>query len=60
MDTGYIQSARKIFFAKKMHEIFFVPDYDDQLLTKNNWTKPNCKAYHCSDCKKVIADYSEN
>lgn len=60
MASGYIQSTRKIFFTERVHDFFLVPDYDDQVLSKNNWTTPNCKAYHCPNCKKVIADYSEN
>ncbi|MBQ8623284.1 MAG: hypothetical protein IJ424_02765 [Oscillospiraceae bacterium] len=57
---GYVQGARKIFFTEDIHNFFLAPDFDDLLLSKNNWTKPNCKAYHCPDCKKVIVDYSEN
>lgn len=63
MTKGIVQSARQIFFTTKEHKNWFIPDVegsDETVLSSHNWTKPTCTAYHCSDCKKVIIDYSIN
>jgi len=57
MIPGFVQSARKVFFTQEKHSWWFVPDTEDVLLTRHNMTGPTCTAYHCPDCKKVIADY---
>ena len=62
MVSGVVQSARQIFFTTKPHKNWFAPDTagkEEYLLSRHNWTRPTCSAFHCPDCKKVVIDYSE-
>ena len=62
MKEGVIQSARTIFFTTEAHTLFFRPDNagnEEITLSKHNWTRPTCKAYHCEKCKKVLLDYED-
>lgn len=63
MISGVVQSARQVFFTTKAHKFCFAPDSkrsDEVLLCPDNWIAPiSTAAYHCSDCKKVVIDYSE-
>lgn len=57
MTEGYVQSARVMFFTTELKELFLTPGKNGVTLSKNNWTFPNAKAWHCSACRKVIAEY---
>jgi hypothetical protein len=62
MKEGVIQSARTIFFTTEPHSFFFKPDNagsKEITLSKHNWTRPTCKAYHCEKCKKILLDYED-
>jgi len=62
MKEGVIQSGRTIFFTPKAHKFFLAPDIDGEeefTLSRHNWTRPTCKAYHCEKCRKVILDYED-
>ena len=62
MQEGVVQSGRTIFFTTKQHKFFFAPDIavnNEIALSRHNWTRPTCKAYHCEKCKKVILDYGD-
>lgn len=59
MISGYVQSARKVFFTTNPHKIYFNPEEDEVVLTEKNWTAPTIPAYSCSKCKCVIIDYSK-
>lgn len=60
MINGFVQGSRGFFFAVEKHSVWFWPDRSkgEFLLSSNNFTVPTCAAYHCSNCKKVILDYS--
>ncbi|MBQ1877662.1 MAG: hypothetical protein II161_02495 [Erysipelotrichaceae bacterium] len=58
MTPGYIQSARRVYFTETPHELFFWPLKKDKTITRENIWSPTSPAYHCSNCKKVIVDYS--
>ena len=61
MIHGVIQSGRQVFFTTEPHKHCFIPEGNEEvLLTTHNWTRPTCVAFHCSQCKKVIIDYSDN
>lgn len=64
MINGVVQSARQVFFTTQAHKFWFSPDTkrsDEVLLCSDNWISPtSCTAYHCSECKKVVIDYSVN
>ena len=61
MMKGFVQSSRAFFFATDYHGILFKPcqKKGEFYLSSHNWTSPICAAYHCANCKKVIADYAE-
>ena len=59
MTQGFVQSARQIFFSTKKHRFHFLAREGEQILTKHSWTAPTCKALCCTQCKKVILDYSD-
>ena len=62
MKEGVVQSGRTIFFTTAPHKFFFSPDSlmsEDVTLSRHNWTRPTCRAYHCEECKKVILDYED-
>lgn len=62
MKEGVIQSGRIIFFTTEAHKFFMAPDEaadNEIVLSRHNWTRPTCKAYHCEKCKKVILDYND-
>ena len=61
MKEGVVQSARTFFFTTEAHTLFFRPDTGNEEITlsKHNWTRPTCKAYHCEKCKKVLLDYED-
>ena len=60
MEKGFMQSARTVLFTTQKNEGAFTwKGKGDIVLTANNWLNPTCIAYHCKDCKKVVADYSE-
>ena len=62
MQEGVVQSGRTIFFTTEPHKFFFTPDIavgEEIALSKHNWTRPTCKAYHCEKCKKVLLDYED-
>ena len=61
LKSGFVQSGKLVFFAPKIHRILAVPNLSKEnevVLTTNNMTYPNCAAYLCSECKKVIIDYT--
>jgi hypothetical protein len=61
MKRGVVQSARQIFFTPKAHKFWFEPgaaETGEVLLSSHKWTRPTCVAYHCSNCEKVVIDYS--
>ena len=60
MTRGWVQSARRVLFTTRINESGF--DFKakgDVVLTVNNFVNPNCIAYHCGACKKVVIDYAE-
>jgi len=62
MKEGVVQSGRTIFFTTEPHKFFMSPDElspDEIVLSRHNWTRPTCKAYHCEKCKKVVLDYED-
>ena len=62
MINGFIQSSRGVFFATEEHSAWFLPNTSkgEFFISSNNWTAPTCVAsYHCSDCKKVVIDYTK-
>ncbi len=62
METGVVQSARKIFFTTKAQKNWILPDImwdEETVLSSHNWTNPTCKAYHCPACRKVLIDYGD-
>lgn len=59
MTEGFVQSSRWVYFTKQRHKFFFRPKEDDVVLSTHNWTAPTAKAWHCSNCMKVIVDYEE-
>ncbi len=62
MKEGVVQSGRTIFFTTEPHTFFFRPDNacsEEITLSRHNWTRPTCKAYHCEKCKKILLDYKD-
>ena len=60
MESGIVQSGRKIFFTTKEQKNWLAPDIplrDEIVVSSHNWTRPTCAAYHCPACKKVVMDY---
>ena len=57
MAEGYLQSARTMFFTPEIKELFISPGKADTTISKNNWTTPNAKAWHCKQCRKIITEY---
>ncbi len=58
MTEGFVQSGREICFTTERKKWFLLTDENDISVSKNNWTFPACRAYHCAACKKVICDYT--
>ena len=61
LKIGFLQSSGLAFFTPKLHRIFIAPNLtneDEVVLTSKNMTYPQCEAFLCSDCKKVIIDYT--
>lgn len=62
MTSGFVRSARGIYYTNKARKTLMDPIHDlenEIRLSSHNWARPVCIAYHCSDCKKVVIDYSE-
>ena len=57
MISGFVQSAREIYFTEKPHKILFGASGNDIVLSQNNMSAPTCAAYQCSVCKKITIDY---
>lgn len=61
LQEGFVQSDRLVFFTPKLHKIFVAPNLSKEneiVLTSSNWFYPNCTAFLCNNCKKVIIDYT--
>lgn len=59
MTEGFVQSSSWIFFTEKKHKFYFRPNKKDTVLSTRNYTCPTAKAWHCSNCMKVVVDYEE-
>ena len=57
METGYVESARTVRFTKGKNSLFIIPEKDDVVITKNNWTGPSTEAFCCRECKHIIVKY---
>lgn len=62
MEEGLIHSARRIIYVTKKIAggTFALTKPGDIVLSKYNMISPECAAYRCSVCKKIIVEYSES
>lgn len=62
MTAGFLVSSRDITFTEEKpneHPIFRVRKRSDLELNKGSGGAiPNCAAYHCINCKKILIDYA--
>ena len=57
-EAGVIQSQHAIRWQKNRYFFITHKESDVTLSEQNFWKGSAIKAYHCTDCKKIIIDYS--
>ncbi len=55
MKTGYVQSARPVFWSPEKKKVMFKPSPDDDFyITEGFWNGCFAESHFCKDCGKVI------
>ena len=60
MEKGLLHAGNLIVWVKKKHRLSLLPKEGEVVLDRNLFSIPSVPACICKQCKKVIADYSEN
>ena len=60
MIKGFLTSSLDISFVidNPNGKLFQIKKSGDLELSEGSWGIPHCEAYHCSNCKKIIIDYT--
>ena len=58
MQKGFLQSGKPIVFNLKARAVVLLHQKEGEVsLTKQFWTLPTVPAWHCTGCRRIVAEY---